>query len=237
MRSILPIFGLATFALAACGEAEREDAGPAAIRNFEVGEFQRIVLNGSHEVVVSVGGAPSVRAEGPRRKLERMEVEVRDGTLRIGTRRGSLFSFDSGAIRVRVTVPSLAGADIRGSGDIRVDRVAGERFEGRVAGSGALEIGELETRHASFDLAGSGDISATGQAEAVALRLAGSGDASLGGLAVRRAQVNIAGSGDASVNASERVVGRIAGSGELQVSGGARCAVDVAGSGDVRCGN
>lgn len=238
----LAIIG-AVLAAAACtsangnGNGNGGQAGAAGQRSFEVGDFEEVELAGPHDVIVTVGGAPSVRAEGDAEAIEHLDIRVEGRALRVGTRRdGWLSGSRHGRATVHVTVPSLRGASIGGSGDMRIDRAETETFEASIAGSGDLEIGALQARRADFSIAGSGAISASGAAEEADVSIAGSGSARLDTLQARRASVSIMGSGDVSIQASEAVNGSIMGSGDVTVRGGARCSVRKMGSGDVRCG-
>lgn len=233
--------------LAACactsanGSGEHQEAsgkaGTAGQRSFEVGAFHSVELAGPHDVVVTVGGAPSVRAEGDAEAIERLDIKVEDGELSIGTRHEGWFSGSRhGRVTIYVTAPSLDEASVAGSGNMRIDRIQGEAFEASLAGSGNLEIAAMQARSAEFSIAGSGNITAAGTAEETEVDIAGSGNARLDSLQARRASVSIAGSGDVNVQASEAVDASILGSGNVNVRGTARCSVSKMGSGEVRCG-
>jgi hypothetical protein len=226
--------------LGACsmGEAS-ESEGQAGSRNFQVGAFDKISLLGSPNVIVTVGGAPSVRAEGDTRLLEKLEVKVENGTLQVGYKKGNWslgWRKDHGPVTVHVSVPSLTGAEVAGSGDMKIDKVEGGDFAGEIAGSGEIELASLRARNASFAIAGSGGVTASGTAETADFSIAGSGDVRAAGLQVKRAKVSIAGSGNVETKATESANVDIMGSGDVVVTGGARCSVNKMGSGDVRCG-
>jgi len=226
--------------LGACsmGEAS-ESSGQRGTRNFQVGTFDKISLLGSPNVIVTVGGAPSVRAEGDSKLLEKLEVKVENGILQIGYKKGN-WSFgwrkDHGPVTVHVSAPSLTGAEVAGSGDMKIDKVEGGDFAGEIAGSGEIELASLRARNASFAIAGSGGVTASGTAETAEFDIAGSGDIRAGGLQVKRAKVSIAGSGNVETKALESANVDIMGSGDVLVTGGAKCSVNKMGSGDVRCG-
>ena len=227
-------------ALAACNSHAQEsqaEAGGSGTRDFQVAAFDRVSLGGPHNVIVAVGGAPSVRAEGDAKTLDRLEIKVENGQLHIGTKDRTSFGFgkDRGHATIHVTVPSLSAASIGGSGDIRIDNVAGERFAASIGGSGDIEVASLSAKSAAFSIAGSGNIRAVGTAEEAAMSIAGSGDLGLEGLQVRRAKVSIVGSGDVRAHASEAADVSIMGSGDVRLSGGAKCNVDKMGSGSVHC--
>lgn len=239
MILLMPVLAVAACS-AGAQEGERVAArGEAGSRTFEVGDFDAVELAGPHDVIVRVGGAPSVRAEGDAEALEELEVRMDGSTLEVGTRRrgGMGIGFrKSRAARIYVTVPALRAAGVAGSGNLRIDRVEGESFDGSLAGSGELIVDALRVGRAEFSVAGSGDIRAAGAAEAVEVGIAGSGDVDLSGLQVRTADVNVMGSGDVRLNATDTADVSIMGSGDVAVTGGARCSVSKSGSGDVTCG-
>src|SRR4051812_16475738 len=75
LRAALPL--TAALLLGACNmhADAREDNGDHQNirRNFQVGDFQKISLPGSPNVVVTVGGTPSVRAEGDKAEIDRLD--------------------------------------------------------------------------------------------------------------------------------------------------------------------
>lgn len=239
MRSAL-MLGTA-LALGACnmtGHAQESDGGGGATaeRDFEVGTFDRVSLAGSHDVIVTVGGAPSVRAEGDAKALERLEIRVEGGELKIGSKNHVGFSFKRTApVKIHVTAPSLAGAAVAGSGNLKIDKVEGGRFSGNVAGSGDMEIASMKVDQAELNIGGSGGIRAAGTAVESTLSVAGSGDLRLEGLEVRRAKVDVAGSGGVRARAMETADVSLVGSGDVTLAGPAKCNVTKTGSGEVRC--
>lgn len=226
--------------LGACtmGEASESDGRPGT-RDFQVGAFDKVSLLGSPNVVVTVGGAPSVRAEGDGKLLEKLEVKVENGILRIGYEKGKWslgWRKDRGPVTVHVSVPSLTGAEVAGSGDMKIDKVEGGDFAGEIAGSGEIQLASLRARNARFAIAGSGGVTASGMAESADISIAGSGDVRASGLQVKRSKVSIAGSGNVETQATESANIDIMGSGDVVVTGGAKCSVNKMGSGDARCG-
>ncbi|MEA3009062.1 MAG: hypothetical protein QOJ91_754 [Sphingomonadales bacterium] len=226
--------------LGACSMSEaNEPSGQKGSRDFPVGAFEKISLTGSPNVVVTVGGVPSVRAEGDSALLEKLEIKVENGVLKLGYKKGN-WSFgwrkDHGPVTIHVSAPSLTGAEVAGSGDMKIDKVEGGDFAGEIAGSGEIQLASLRARNASFSIAGSGGVTANGSAEMADFSIAGSGDVHAAGLQVKRAKVSIAGSGNVETRATEAANIDIMGSGDAIVTGGAKCSVNKMGSGDVRCG-
>lgn len=226
--------------LGACSAsgAQGDQAGHHAQRSFQVGAFDKIALSGSPDVVVTVGGAPAVRAEGDAATVERLEITVENGQLHIGLRNGGSWSWfgHHDGVTVYVTAPALSAASIAGSGDMRIDRAEGPRFTGSVSGSGGLTVAAVRAPETSFSLTGSGDVRASGAAQHASLSIVGSGDIDLSGLQATDANISLTGSGDASIHASGTAAVELMGSGDVTVTGGAHCTISKAGSGDVHCG-
>lgn len=260
MRKLL--IGLPLLLLAACnanrGEAI-ELSGKNVSKAFAASAFDKVSLEGSDNVVVRVGPAASVRAEGDSAIIDRLDIRVEGGELKIGRKgRGNWFSSGKrrGSATVTVTVPQLAGASVEGSGNMSVDRVTGARFEVAVAGSGDLKVGSVETRAleaavagsgdldlervatgpVKFAIAGSGGLSAAGTADVVEVSIAGSGDVEAASLTAARSKIAIAGSGNVTLGVRETAEISLMGSGDVDIRGTATCKTSKMGSGEVRCG-
>jgi hypothetical protein len=235
---------LSTAALAACNfsaDAQKREGGSGRVtqQSYTVGDFEGVALAGAHDVVVTVGGATSVRAEGDAEVIERLDIRVENGTLRIGTRKGAEWNFrwgDRAPVKVYVTTPRLSSAAVAGSGDLHIDKVDGASFAASISGSGDIEIAALRVGSADFSVAGSGDIKASGTAAGTKVSIAGSGDIDLSGVDSRKTEVSIVGSGDVRAKASETADVSILGSGNVTMAGTAKCTVSKRGSGDVTCG-
>lgn len=237
--AIALITAVAATALAACSRDRVEDAGPQGSRNFAVGDFTKIAVAGPYDVRVVTGGKPGVSATGPQNILDRMVVEVDGESLEIHPERKGLtdrVSFGKHApVIVQVTTAALAGAAIAGSGDINVDKITGDSFDGKIAGSGSLTLGAVDLKALTISIGGSGDVRGQGKAARADYRIAGSGDIQLPNVQTNDLEVSIAGSGNVAAHASGTAKVNIVGSGDVRVTGGAKCDVSKAGSGDVVC--
>ena len=219
------------------GAKETELSGQKINRSFQVAGFDRVALGGPHNVIVAVGGAPSVRAEGDSALIEQLEIKVEDGELQIGNKDRNRLSWSSKgqALTIYVTTASLRAASLAGSGNLKVDRAEGKSFDAAIGGSGNIELGSLKVEQASFAIGGSGNIKAAGTAVSTDSSIGGSGDLDLAGLDARRATVSIAGSGNVNGRATEAAEISIVGSGDVTLVGGAKCEINKVGSGDARC--
>jgi putative autotransporter adhesin-like protein len=236
-KSLAATIVAASAALAACS-VHAEDAGRTVSRSYQVGSFQQIEVAGPYDVEVRTGGAPSVSARGSENLLGRTVVEVKGDKLVIRPEQHNNWfgGWSRGKANFTVTVPQLSGATIAGSGDIKIDRVQGNRFEGNVTGSGGLNVSAMDVQSLKLSITGSGAVKAgSGRAQSAEYEIAGSGDVDAGAIQAQQAKVSIAGSGSVKAQAKGTADVSIMGSGDVDVSGGAKCSISKAGSGNVRC--
>ena len=148
----------------------------AAELNVPVSGFDRIALGGSPDVTVTTGRAVSVHASGDQKALDRLDIRVEGGVLKVGNKPGSWdwAKWGSlGKVRIAVTVPMVRGLDLGGSGTISVDRVRVPAFSADIGGSGNISIAALDTQSAKFSVAGSGNVDAAGRCGSASIEVAG----------------------------------------------------------------
>lgn len=237
----LLMIALLPLAAGACqSKWEKEGAsipanGLGATRSYAATGFTGVEVGGSDDVDVKIGSAFSVTAEGDPKVLDKLQIQVANGTLSI-TRKdmnGSFFNNDHGA-RIHVVMPKLTSASISGSGDLSVERAEGD-VSATVAGSGNIAIADLKGAAATLSIAGSGNISAKGVADKLAASIAGSGDIDAAGVTANSAEIAVSGSGDMRGTVKGGASVSIVGSGDVTLTGGAKCTVNAVGSGEAHC--
>ncbi|WP_164156913.1 head GIN domain-containing protein [Sandarakinorhabdus rubra] len=203
-------------------------------RRFPLTGFDRVVVAGSDDVTITRGGF-AVTADGAAADLDRLDIAVVDGVLKISRKRGDWRSWNGKAVRVAVALPALRGLSLSGSADVQADRGDADRFALTLSGSGDVSLAKLDAKTADISLSGSGDVVTGGRCGAVNLRLSGSGNADLSALKCTNASISVAGSGDVRAHVAGAATVQVAGSGDVAIAGGARCTKRVAGSGTVTC--
>ena len=207
--------------------------GNGPVRTYTASGFTDVALAGSDDVSVRASDKFSVRAEGDPAVLDALRIGREGDTLTVSRKDGTQVS---GKAKVFVTLPRLAKAVVAGSGTMAAEGVSGDGFEGVSTGSGSLQLRSFAMRKAELTVAGSGDVSAVGQADALTVSIAGTGNVDASGTQAKRADVTIAGSGRlrAAVDGPAKVT--IMGSGDVDLGPKARCDTTKMGSGSVRCG-
>lgn len=121
-----------------------------------------------------------------------------------------------------------------GDSDIAITLPGGTFKKFGIAGSGRMELQDLDQEKLKVSIAGSGNIKASGRVGETEIHIAGSGDADLGAVASRDATIRIAGSGNTDVAPTDRADIHIAGSGDVNLhTNPKRLETHIAGSGRI----
>jgi hypothetical protein len=228
--------------LAGCGMSVGDDTpgitgtGAGGTRSYAASGFTGVVLAGSDDVDVAIGPNFTVRAEGAAADLDRLRIRVKDGNLVVDRRRQQGISMGGRDVTVHVTMPRFTDAAVAGSGTLSAARAEGDRFNGRLAGSGDLRLPAMAVGDAKFEIAGSGTVTAAGTARALDIAIAGSGGVDAPGLRATSADIKVAGSGGVRAAVAGPATVKIMGSGDVDLGPQARCTSKKMGSGSVRCG-
>ena len=191
--------------------------GVRAEKAFDLGTFDAVSVNGSADVIFRQG-TQKVLLVADENILDLFEIVVKDGTLCVGTKKGSNYSSKNDVV-VFVNSPVLKAAKINGSGecDIKGTLRCADDFSFSINGSGDLEADEIECRNFAAKVSGSGDIEVNALTAASAdIRINGSGDVSLNCREVGDIVAGINGSGDVELQGKARSLSsKVHGSGEI----------------------
>jgi hypothetical protein len=177
--------------------------------------FSKIQLEGAVDVEVTVGQPQAVTVRIDDNLQDHLRTEVHGDTLVIGETGNVSGHHRSGSgPMVTIQMPAISTVALSGSGDI--------------------DLLGLSEKSLALSIAGSGDISASGQVDTLDVSIAGSGDARLGKLQAHAAKVDVAGSGDVDVDVTTALEAVVDGSGDIVYHGSPQVTRRVNGSGDVR---
>jgi hypothetical protein len=219
--------------LTACGTGASADPGPTTTEQRPVDGVHAVDLRTGGDLTISTGATPALTITAGRTTLGYLTSTVEDGTVVLGSRSGH---DASGDIDYALTLPTLDGVVIAGSGSARGTVVAADSFTVTVSGSGSAVLDGLAATAVTVQLSGSGDIHLTGTTDAQSVELDGSGNYVGGGLTSQTSDVQIDGSGNAHVTAVDQLDAGISGSGNISYTGSPALTTHVSGNGTVSAG-
>ena len=208
------------------------DSGRTITESRRVAGFDRVELDGSGRLIIEQTGREALEVEAGENMIKRVDTRVVGKTLYLRPKWAWLFWMTDPQVEYRLTVDELERVNIDGSGDLIVKKLAADKFEVTLSGSGrgrlVLSVKELDAR-----ISGSGGFVFTGKAGKQRGEISGSGDYDAKGLRTNNTRFIISGSGRALVNAKETLDVEITGSGQVEYLGSPRIDQRISGSGDI----
>jgi len=192
-----------------------EGSGNVIVEAREVGDFDRISVEGFGVVRVEVGPAPSLTVEAEDNVVPLLVTEVEGTTLELKVKPGTSFRHVEEPLYT-ITTPTLAGVSISGSGDVTITGLDSESFDAAISGSG--------------------DIRPSGTTSSLDVSIGGSGAFHGGDLVATSAEVSVSGSGSVVVEATDTLDVAISGSGDVRYLGDPVLTPSISGSGSIERG-
>lgn len=219
------------------GKAET-GSGNTVEETRPVSGVTRVELATFGTVIIDIGQNESLRIEAEDNLLKYFDTAVQAGTLRIKTSPSNLNLRPTKPVYYFLTVKSLKQVSIAGSGDIQVPDLETTDFGIEIGGSGDVSLADLTADWFEIDIGGSGDVTTERvDVSKFRVRINGSGDITLGELNADELTLNVNGSGNLRIE-DGKVVDQnidINGSGNFQAENLAskNANILIGGSGDI----
>jgi len=224
--------GIVRLALFEDTDNQIEGSGRVIDDARDLAGFSRLIVQAPIDVRVSAADADQIVVHADDNVAPLIETTVQGGALIISLRPGASYRTQT-HVRVKVQARELQGVLLRGSGEVRADRIATDVFEATIQGSGDVRIESVQANAVAVSIAGNGDFRAEGATSSLGLVIDGAGDAYCDKLQARQVAVRIRGSGDARVHASDELKVDIDGSGDVRYRGTPKITKSIRGSGSV----
>lgn len=213
----------------------------AADRVFSVGTFEKVRIDGPFEVRIVTGGSPQARASGDRQLIDQLDIGVNGTTLTVrlnGSGWGEMPKRQLAAPPViTLSTPRLLMLSVNAGARASVNRMASQRIDVTVIGSGTLALDKVDADQLNAALTGSGTMTiAGGRANRATVLADGSGVIDSAGVTVNDLTVRLEGAGEVRAAARYTAAVTSTGLGRVSVAGNAKCVVKAAAGGPVSCG-
>ncbi|MEN2786410.1 GIN domain-containing protein [Sphingomonas qilianensis] len=216
-------------------------AAPAE-RQYSVGSFDRLRVDGPFRVVLTTGRSPRATAEGDPRVTDTIDIRVEGSTLVV---RAGLSGWGEQAMPGRGAAPPLIrlstgmirSASLIGGGDVTINgALKGQRIDVMLTGSGSLQARAVDADQLVASAIGAGRLTLGGRAAKVRLSTNGTVELQAGALIAGDLRVRTDGNG--TLVAQARYTAEIfpAGVGAITVYGKPACTIRGVPAGRVSCG-
>lgn len=239
-RIFVSLFLIALFFLPslACGSFTTDSVvGSGEVTNqvIDVSNFDRVTLEGFGNVFIEQGKTESLSVQTDENIFRLLDIRVRGKELILGVRRGFHVTPSQGII-FKITVRDLSQLTLSGSGAFDVGPLESNNMTVSLPGSGDIKIKRLAGEELFIELNGSGNITIEDiNVKTVDTSLQGSGDIRLEGK-TNRQRVSVAGSGNILAGDLETTAVDISipGSGNITTWVSDELSIQVNGSGAIR---
>lgn len=213
----------------------------AAERNYSVGSFDRLRVDGPFRVVLTTAQSPGAKAEGDPRITDTIVIRVEGDTLIV---RAGINGWgeqpvagSAGAPVIRVSTGMIRSAMLIGGGDVTIaGPLKGQRVELTLTGSGSMRADGIDADQFVATAIGAGSMTLGGRAARVRLSTNGPVRMQAGALVASDLLLRTDGNGEMIVQARYTAGISTAGLGSVTVYGKPACTVRGTPDGPVSCG-
>lgn len=234
MKRISLILLVAVFATTSCSVNCITGSGNAITQDYDATNFESIKIGGSYDLILTQDSIYSVTLTGDDNIIDRMEVEVNNGTLQIKSKDQFCFNFKNKMI-LAVSAPSIQSLDISGSANITAtNAIQTENFKINSSGSTKMDL-DLIANDVETTISGSGNISLRGSANNMRIKISGSGKMQAKDFVVNTCKVSNSGSADLVLHVTGNLDVSSSGSSKVRYLGfPASVTQSISGSGSVK---
>jgi hypothetical protein len=213
----------------------------AAERNYSIGSFDRIRVEGPFDVRLATNASPGASAEGDPKATQNLDIRVEGTTLIV---RAGLSGWGeqaragaAGATVISVSTATIRRATVIGGGRLTIaGPLRGQRIDLSLTGSGSLAVSGIEADQLFVTLLGSGNIALAGKAAKANLNTSGPGTIAAAPLAAGDLVLRLDGNGETHATALYTADVTTTGIGAATVYGKPACTVKAVAGGPVSCG-
>ncbi len=232
-KMLIPVFVLLAFFFGACSINVDvnidQGSGRVITETRPVSNFDRVVLNGVGDVVVTQGDRESLEIEAEDNVISNITTKVDNGTLHIGFDRKTIIPTKS--VRFRLTMRTIRGLDTKGVSNIESEKIDTDQIELGISGTGNIDIENLTAKSVTVNVSGAGNLIAAGQVDNQKVTLSGAGNYDGEDLESSNAEITITGLGKVAVWATNNLQVTISGTGGVDYYGNPQVTQQISGLG------
>ncbi len=235
MRNLVVILAALIF-IAACSTAlpmaGLVGSGRSTTQTYDFSDFDSIELSDGIEADITAASSYGVEVTVDDNLLDRLEVEQRGKTVKIGLK--PFTAVRNLHLHARITLPVLVSLDASGG-----SRAAVSDFDStqpmRVTASGASEVrGDMVTGDLNVNLSGASELELDGRGGDLRVTASGASNADLHNYAVADADVEASGASRVELNATGMLNARASGASDVRYTGSPQLGrIDESGAGNV----
>lgn len=192
--------------------------GNVITKTRSINNFDKVNIGGSFDVNLVAGTKGKITINGEENLLPYLETTVKKGKLKVQFKENVNIKTTK---RLTVTIPfkSIDAVSLGGSGKVTVHKQLNSNdISFNIGGSGNISA-SVNSNTVKASIGGSGSINLKGKSENLKCSIAGSGSVKAYNLNVKTVKASIAGSGNVQTTVTEKIKASIVGSGSVYYKG------------------
>lgn len=208
-------------------------------KTYTVKDFNRIVLDGKAEIIVTQAEDYSVKIEAEDNILDEIKAADVGNTLKIDKRKSLPFLWgrklnNKKPIKIYIAANKLERINLNGEGKLSIDKFNAEKLTISASGENSAIVKNLTLKELDLKISGSFNGEFSGSTNKQKIRISGAGKYNAKDFKSSEAEIDISGAGDTFVHASEKLDVNISGAGTVTYSGSPKKVdQEISGSGKV----
>lgn len=207
--------------------------GNVVTKTRTIDNFDRVSVGGSFDVILVDGKEGKLTIQGEENLLPYLITEVKGDKLKVKFKDNTSIKINK---RFTVTIPfeDIESISLGGSGNVKVEKtIKAEDASFNIGGSGNITA-NVNAENIKASIGGSGNINLEGKSNNLKCSIAGSGNVKAYELQTDKLKANIAGSGDIRATVKTKIKANVVGSGSVYYKGDPKYIdTNSIGSGDV----
>lgn len=214
-KASFAVFGSVLLLSVACSSVS--GSGRVVTKPVPVSSFSRILVSDVFDVTVSTGQQDKVTLRVDDNLVDRLDVGVSNGTLRLGLKSGT--SVRNATLHANVGVVRLSGIEVSGSSKVHLSPgFTADSLEVTLSGASKID-GSLECGSAKVTLSGASNATLSGTAERLDIDASGASRLDVRNLQAVDVSVGLSGASQATVWAMRTLSARASGASSLRYRG------------------
>jgi hypothetical protein len=201
----------------ACSNAAITGSGKVVTKSFSVAAFSGVEASNAFVVNVSLGDREALTVRADDNLVDRLDVGVSSGTLRLGLDPPA--SVREATLEANVIVVSLSSIHLDGASQAHLaDALTGKKVDVRLSGASMID-GSVQCDEVDLSLSGASQADLTGTAGHLVVDEDGASQLESLGLQVDNLDIELSGASQATVSVSDNISADLSGASQLHYRG------------------
>ena len=238
-KILIPLFLLVALMAGACNlnlnnlnVSVEQGSGRVTNETRTVSNFDRVILNGIGDVIVTQGNTESLEIEAEDNVIPHIVTQVSNGTLNIGFDKKTIVPTKT--IKFNLTMRDIHGLESNGVSNIQSDQIKTDRLDLGISGTGNITLNNLTADSLAVTVSGAGNLTGQGQVSTLTVNLSGAGNYNGQDLKSKTDSITISGLGRVVTWVTDSLDVTISGTGNVDYYGDPKITQHISGVGSIK---